>query len=220
MRRIIITLIAMLLMTFLKSQSIDSIQVFEWKNNFKIKVEGIKPGTGHHISRIDYEIIDDKINIDLFFIHCPGWGVLTPYDTIVDLGILLSQDYIITCRTIFDIYLDSSTYCAIYYELNTIDSLTIYYSTIGIKNDSELINNNVLIYPNPIGDFFIIKFKSQLNSKITIDIIDLNGNIIERIESNIKETKIDFTEQSKGIYLIRIYNQKKEEITNRIFKIE
>ena len=96
MKRIIITLIAVLFMTLLKSQSIDSIQVFEWNNIFNIKVEGINPSTGEYISSIDFEIIDDKINIDLFFIHCAGYTVLTPYDTIVNLGILPSQDYVIT----------------------------------------------------------------------------------------------------------------------------
>ncbi len=219
MKRIIITLIAVLFVTLLKSQSIDSIQVFEWNNIFNIKVEGTNPSTGEYISSIDFEIIDDKINIDLFFIHCAGYTVLTPYDTIVNLGILPSQDYVITCRTINDINLDS-TNCFPNYELSTIDSLTIYYTLFGIRNNNELIKKNVLIYPNPFNDYIILEFKNLIDSKITIEIIDLNGNIIKKVVTNVNNTRIDFYEHTKGIYLIKIYNQRKEEITKRIIKIE
>ncbi len=109
MKRIITTLLAFLIISFLNGQSIDSIQIFELNNYVDIRVEGTYGSTGYYTSNLNYGVIDDKINIDIFFVSCLGYAVTIPYDTIVEIGYLPSQTYLITCRTIWDIYLEDST---------------------------------------------------------------------------------------------------------------
>lgn len=217
MKRTIIILATLLTITFVNGQSIDSIQVFEWNNIFNIKIEGTNPSTGEYISNIEYEVIDNEINIDLFFIHCAGYTVLTPYDTIIDLGILNSQNYLITCRTINDINLDS-TNCFPNYELTTIDSLTFFYNPLGITN-KESIENKINIYPNPFNDFIIVEVKN-LNDEYSIVITDLNGKIIKNLKSIATKQRIDLFDIKQGIYFIKTRTSTNEEITRRIIKIE
>lgn len=216
MKRTIIILSTLLTITFVNGQSIDSIQVFEWNNIFNIKIEGTNPSTGEYISNIEYEVIDNEINIDLFFIHCAGYTVLTPYDTIIDLGILTSQNYLITCRTINDINLDS-TNCFPNYELTIIDSLTFFYNPLGITNEAP-IENKINIYPNPFNDFIIVEV-NDVNNVSSIVITDLNGKIIRNVKSINTNQRIDFFDINEGVYIIKILTQDNREIIRRAIKI-
>lgn len=215
MKRTIIALSTFLIITFVNGQSIDSIIVFESNNCLDIKIEGTFNSIGPYISNLNYEIIDSKINIDIFFIQCPGYAMLNPFDTIVNIGYLPSQNYLITCRTIKDINLDS-TNCFPNYILTTVDSLTISYNLLDIANRKI---NKIEIYPNPFYDNIIVEGKN-LNNGHSILITDLSGEIIKNVSNLEPIQKIELKNITQGTYFISILTPNNKQITRKLIKIK
>ncbi len=217
MKRTVISLSVFLIMGILTGQSIDSVHVYEWNNHINIEIKGTNPSSGEYISNVVSEVQENEINIDLFFIHCAGFGSLTPYETIIDLGILPPQDYLITCRTINDTF-PGSTNCFPNYEFSTIDSLSFYYYLLRIENGT-INKNEISIYPNPFNDFIIVEGKN-LNHEFSIVITDLNGKVIKDFQSVFTKERIDLINIKQGIYIIKILTPKNKEISKKIIKIE
>ncbi len=67
----------------IQAQSIDSLCLIESNGVHKLYVAGWNPSTGEYISRVEYEVNNDKISTDLFFIHCSGYTIMTHYDTLI-----------------------------------------------------------------------------------------------------------------------------------------
>lgn len=216
MKRIITTLLASLIISFLNGQSIDSIQIFELNNNVDIRIEGTYGSTGFYTSNLSYGVIDDKINIDIFFVTCPGYAITIPYDTIAEIGYVPSQTYLITCRTIWDIYLDSTTYCSQNNILTTVDSVTITYNLLDINNQ-EINENEIDIYPNPFQDNFIIE-GNKLNKTYSIEILDLSGKVIKNIIAKEPNQKIELIDVKQGMYFIKILTPRNKQIIRKIIK--
>ena len=73
---------------------------------------------------------------------------------------------------------------------------------IGI--DEIVTNNQFIIYPNPAEDYITI----IIAEKATIEIINIQGQIIQTINNDELKTKIDIRNLSGGVYIIRAKTDK------------
>lgn len=83
--------------------------------------------------------------------------------------------------------------------------------TVGYANAIEdFINNDFIkIYPNPTNNKFYIEL--DYTEEITIEVLSLTGQSMVKEEihpSGFIKKEIDISDEAKGIYLIRIYNDK------------
>jgi hypothetical protein len=90
------------------------------------------------------------------------------------------------------------------------------------KNTSSIVpekqNKNVFetqLFPNPTVDFVV--FESKSNTKIFFEIFDLNGKMVSKNEFK-NEHKEDVSEYTKGIYLVKFYNDTFTETKKLIVK--
>jgi uncharacterized repeat protein (TIGR01451 family) len=73
--------------------------------------------------------------------------------------------------------------------------------------------NSIKIFPNPALNCIMI----EVNSKATIEIFNINGQIIEKIISRSDETEVDLTDLSSGVYIVRVKTDK-EIVTKKFIK--
>jgi hypothetical protein len=80
----------------------------------------------------------------------------------------------------------------------------------------ENISDNIDIYPNPANDFIFIRNSENIKS---ISISDISGKIISENEyKNSNEISIDISKMAKGIYFIKLTDNKNI-FTKKIIKI-
>lgn len=60
-------------------------------------------------------------------------------------------------------------------------------------------NNSFSFYPNPASD----KINISIPKKATIEILNINGQVIKTIKTNNNETTVDIENLSRGVYIIR-----------------
>ena len=93
------------------------------------------------------------------------------------------------------------------YHTNVSGCDSIEYLTITVNHTG--INENVLkdvnIYPNPTSDIINIKGLNSLNDVVHIHLFDNKGSLIKKM--GIKETKINLSSLSTGMYFIEIKHQ-------------
>jgi len=77
-------------------------------------------------------------------------------------------------------------------------------------NQNLLFTDNILVYPNPTYDQFIVETNSA--DKMTIQLFDLNGRLLFVKSVNGKE-KIDIANLNEGVYTLTIKSTDK--IVNR-----
>ncbi len=64
------------------------------------------------------------------------------------------------------------------------------------------------LYPNPAEDILVIEFEADGSEKTAIEILDVNGKVVlkkvlGKVDGRVKEA-IDISEQSPGVYLVKI----------------
>lgn len=99
------------------------------------------------------------------------------------------------------IYFDSNPPIITNTTLNTIDSSGV---ILSMKDEITFTeSNNVIIFPNPFTDNITIFFKDIINQSYNINIIDINGKEVLKV-NNITQNKVQFnlSTLSKGIYVI------------------
>ena len=75
------------------------------------------------------------------------------------------------------------------------------YNTVGVSEIDEL---EVLIYPNPVGDYFNIEIKSETNSEdFTFKLLDDRGRVLSQ-DLFKKSIQIDRKNISPGVYFIQL----------------
>ena len=75
------------------------------------------------------------------------------------------------------------------------------YNTVGVSEFDEL---EVLIYPNPVGDYFNIEIKSETNSEdFTFKLLDARGRVLSQ-DLFKKSIQIDRKNISPGVYFIHL----------------
>jgi len=94
------------------------------------------------------------------------------------------------------------------YEIAT---LNIFEETTGIILKSS-------VYPNPANDYLILKVENYDKEKLTFQLFDINGKLLDSkilIES---ETRIDMNNYASSIYFLKITDSQKELKTFKIIK--
>ncbi|MBT6687176.1 MAG: T9SS type A sorting domain-containing protein [Bacteroidetes bacterium] len=89
---------------------------------------------------------------------------------------------------------------------------TVFFTNTSIEGNEKL---NTKIYPNPVTNKLVID--NPNNEEILIKIKNINGKIINQVNTNITET-LNFSDYKKGTYFISIKNDGSE-ITKKIIKI-
>lgn len=79
------------------------------------------------------------------------------------------------------------------------------------KNEENIVENNTVIYPNPVTDLITIKSIDKLETK-SISLIDMKGKII--YFNNIKNNVVDLSFLERGFYIVILDDDK-----TKIFKI-
>lgn len=69
--------------------------------------------------------------------------------------------------------------------------------------------NNFVIYPNPTNDILNIELTTNNNQEYSIEVRDITGKLIknEKTERNSKLTRLDLTQNNKGVYVVVIRNK-------------
>ena len=75
-----------------------------------------------------------------------------------------------------------------------------------VKN-SKMDKFQLIVYPNPVKETMKIRLKTNLNEKYWIKIYDINGkSVYDSKEFNKNEQVINTNHLSKGLYLLKVYN--------------
>lgn len=86
-------------------------------------------------------------------------------------------------------------------------------STLSIEGENSFNNKNLLnIFPNPTKNLFTINLKNNTLKKVNI--YSINGQLLYTSFTN----KINLSNYSKGLYLLKIYTQENTIINSKIIK--
>lgn len=81
-------------------------------------------------------------------------------------------------------------------------------------------NTQVIIQPNPASDIMYLKTTSDMNSEVSITLIDVSGKVVHRhkFESVLADEtlEIDISSLNKGVYLLRLDNSNSVTVTKVI----
>ena len=70
----------------------------------------------------------------------------------------------------------------------------------------------VMVFPNPVKDLLTIQFQTKQCADIAINLLDLNGHIVQRNSSpsspGVNHRTIDTNGLADGIYVIQLYTNK------------
>jgi hypothetical protein len=81
---------------------------------------------------------------------------------------------------------------------------TSYYSEHTINSVPSITEKEIHVYPNPARDFIVVDL-SNISNSATIEIYSMNGKLVSRLRSG-ENQQIAVRNLSKGLYLLRIYN--------------
>lgn len=93
------------------------------------------------------------------------------------------------------------------------DYLIVKLSAETLENE-DFIDNSLLIYPNPVTNFFIINSSNYIVKNIKI--IDLNGKTIEELKY--KSDTVDISKIPSGIYIIDLEIEGHDNLKQKIIK--
>ncbi len=89
-------------------------------------------------------------------------------------------------------------------------------TSLNVGIDKEVLNDNISIFPNPSSDVFYVQSKN--NDIINrVQLIDLNGRIIEEYNNSNTFYQIDTKELTEGMYFVKIEMQNAS-ITKKVVK--
>ncbi|MBC8147731.1 MAG: T9SS type A sorting domain-containing protein, partial [Bacteroidetes bacterium] len=71
-------------------------------------------------------------------------------------------------------------------------------------DEHSVINNEIIIYPNPVNDIVNIYIPNTTKNSIDIHIYDIQGREVKNVQMNPlqKEISIDCSEFNPGMYLL------------------
>ena len=91
----------------------------------------------------------------------------------------------------------------------TTQQVTVFDSTTGVA--TELINNQINLFPNPAVDQLTVSFALESPQKLEVSLVDVRGNIVKNIPTQSyfnTSFVVDINELSVGIYYLKMTNEK------------
>ncbi|MEL6987856.1 MAG: T9SS type A sorting domain-containing protein [Bacteroidota bacterium] len=86
-----------------------------------------------------------------------------------------------------------------------------------LKLNKEELNKQILLFPNPTNGEVRLQFNGDAFDQILgIQIFDQNGRLLQTFDQKIKT--LDFTNFSKGVYIVRFLIKNNELITREIIR--
>ncbi len=95
------------------------------------------------------------------------------------------------------------------HQVTTIHDETPNFFIAEIENtilNAEVIEGNLVIYPNPTSDFFMVKY-ANIETKFDITVFSESGKIILRKPNSSSSYRIPVTHLGSGIYFVQIKNE-------------
>jgi hypothetical protein len=86
----------------------------------------------------------------------------------------------------------------------------------GIENPSSAEQNSIHVFPNPAENILNIDLDNSINTLIVI--VDMNGKILDKINTSNTHNRIDISNYPKSVYLLRVEQRDKISL-HRFLKI-
>ena len=99
----------------------------------------------------------------------------------------------------------------------TILSHTGCVGVMGGIHESEF-DNSIFVYPNPSNGKYYVKLPQGMNGEINIKVYNLLGEILLNTKTNNNLCQIDLSNQTNGIYMIRV-NDNSQSFNQRLIKL-
>ena len=102
----------------------------------------------------------------------------------------------------------------------TTDTVVVVFDTsVGINNFWK--NTDIQIYPNPAKEILYIKLPDlEKNSKFNFEICNSQGQVVLSLQNKVSLDKIDISNLSDGIYLLKALNTNTHEIFSQSFVVK
>ncbi|MEA2043394.1 MAG: T9SS type A sorting domain-containing protein, partial [Bacteroidota bacterium] len=84
-------------------------------------------------------------------------------------------------------------------------------------NEKFQTEQNFICYPNPTTGIFTIKNLKASERPLSVEITNINGQIIKQYSINTIQLEVDLSNFPKGVYFIKIIYTKQSETINQIF---
>lgn len=88
------------------------------------------------------------------------------------------------------------------------------------QTETEVLSDNVSIFPNPSKNELIIKFNSNDQTTWGIELMDLNGKLLIGRSTTSGYLRLDISSVPNGIFIVQLENNKGEKIVKRIQTIK
>jgi PKD repeat protein len=155
------------------------------------------PSNSLNISAVQWSWGDGSTTNTLFTSHT--YSVAGMYSICLSVTLNCGQSSQ-SCAT-YSIYKGAGSADNEIYTINVIEE-----GTVGMKEISNNLNQNISFYPNPSSGKFVIELEKELKSETTVTISNLIGeNVYTSILKN-KSTQIDLNQVPTGIYLVKLQN--------------
>ena len=86
--------------------------------------------------------------------------------------------------------------------------------SIDSEEDEYVLFN---IYPNPVQMNLILSFEKESSARKLIEIVDITGRLIYKVQSNRQQINLDISKWNSGTYLCRVSDSKRS-FTQRFIK--
>jgi len=195
---------------FCQSPGIDSVivipQIPTSNDSVTVKIFGTHASTADRIINITQSISNNELTINLYINAYYGGWALTPYDTIVPIGLLPSAFYTLKCFVTGDTLVLDTVHC---YSADsvpqTFDSISITFNVTFIENVNQ--HFFIVISPNPFTHTATITFNQPGQFDFTL--FNIFGKEVMRRENISGQSIIERGTLPAGIYFYRISNGNK-----------
>jgi hypothetical protein len=153
----------------------------------------------YDVSLDDYDMTgDEKLNVDVW--NGTGWTTL---NTLTNNGNIAWTNYVHNITTyatagLFNVRFrayGADSWAVDYWYIDNVKILPI---NVGIE---QIASSDIRIFPNPASDMITIQATEEINS---VTVLNYAGQVIQSSEVNARETSLNSSNWSSGIYFIKI----------------
>ena len=138
------------------------------------------------VSQSNYQIISNQTNANYQWIDCSNGNVFISGASNQNFEVIADGDYAVIVTT---------ANCS-----DTSECISVNGVGIAAKEGKDFVS----IYPNPTNDSFIVGLNDKVKENTNFIIYDIRGKVLKERTVLLKETTIDISHFSKGVYFLRI----------------